>query len=101
MARYKNFDKQETLEKAMDIFWQKGYHATSVQDLIDGLCINRASMYDTYGDKHQLFLDTLIEYKSRNFNHWNSVDYKNIQPLSYIQDLLNYVVKDNLGNSPK
>lgn len=39
----------------MLLFWKKGYHATSMQDLVDYLGINRASIYDTYGNKWGLF----------------------------------------------
>jgi TetR/AcrR family transcriptional repressor of nem operon len=101
MARTKNFDEQQILKKAMDIFWQKGYHATSVQDLVDGLCINRASMYDTYGDKHQLFLNTLKEYKEKNATYWNSIDYDNIKPLQYIQHLFNNIVLEDIDSQFK
>lgn len=62
MARPKNFNEQEVLEKAVSLFWCRGYEATSVQDLVTGLGINRFSLYDTFGDKHQLFLRALGEY---------------------------------------
>ncbi len=54
-GRPKEFDKQEALAQAMDVFWTHGYDATSVQDLLDAMGINRGSMYDTFGDKHALF----------------------------------------------
>ena len=59
MPRTKNFDPAEVLEKAKNLFWEKGYYATSMQDLVDTLGINRASMYDTYGGKDQLFAKAL------------------------------------------
>lgn len=65
MARPKNFNEQEVLDKAVDIFWCRGYEATSVQDLVTGLGINRFSLYETFGDKHQLFLRALKEYGQR------------------------------------
>jgi TetR/AcrR family transcriptional repressor of nem operon len=39
----------------MNAFWCKGYEATSIQDLVEAMGINRFSLYDTFGDKHQLF----------------------------------------------
>ncbi|HVV55692.1 MAG TPA: TetR/AcrR family transcriptional regulator [Mucilaginibacter sp.] len=63
MARTKDFDEDEVLEKAMHLFWLNGYNATSMQDLVDGLGISRSSLYDTYGDKHTLFLRALENYK--------------------------------------
>jgi TetR/AcrR family transcriptional regulator, transcriptional repressor for nem operon len=64
MARPKNFDEQEVLTKAVDLFWCKGYNATSIQDVVENLCINRASLYDTYGDKHTLFIKALKHYQA-------------------------------------
>ena len=66
MARTKAFDKDEVLNKAMDLFWEKGFHATSIQDLVDHLGINRASMYDTFGGKDQLFMQSLQLYLQKN-----------------------------------
>ncbi|WP_295767569.1 TetR/AcrR family transcriptional regulator [uncultured Mucilaginibacter sp.] len=63
MARSKDFDENEVLCKAMQLFWQKGYNATSMQDLVDTLGISRSSLYDTYTDKHTLFLKTLESYQ--------------------------------------
>ena len=63
MARTKDFDESEVLEKAIKLFWQKGYNGTSMQDLVDGLGISRSSIYDTFGDKHQLYLKALCTYR--------------------------------------
>jgi TetR/AcrR family transcriptional repressor of nem operon len=62
MGRNKAFDPEERLEKARDLFWEKGYHATSMQDLVEAMQLNRASIYDTYGDKHALYLQCLANY---------------------------------------
>lgn len=63
MPRAKLFDKNEVLEKAMHLFWQKGYYATSVQDLVNHLGINRASLYDTFGGKKELFDKVFFLYR--------------------------------------
>ncbi len=65
MAREKAFDKQEVLCKALNLFWEKGYNATSMQDLIEGLGISRSSLYDTFTDKHNLYLQTLAAYREK------------------------------------
>lgn len=67
MPRAKTFDKDQVLQKAMELFWQKGYHATSMQDLVDHLGINRASLYDTFGGKKALFTQALELYQESNF----------------------------------
>lgn len=62
MARTKEFDPDSALRAAMDLFWRKGYEATSMQDLVDGLGIGRASIYATFGSKHELYLLALDRY---------------------------------------
>ena len=64
MARTKDFDENEVLTKAIQLFWHKGYNGTSMQDLVDGLGISRSSLYDTYTDKHTLFVKALESYQN-------------------------------------
>ena len=68
MPRVKLFDKNEVLNKAMELFWKKGYHATSIQDLVSFLGINRGSLYDTYGGKKELFDKAFQLYRTNNSN---------------------------------
>ena len=63
MARQKEFDRDEVLHKAMEVFWTRGYEGTSIQDLVKHMRINRQSIYDTFGDKHTLFLQSLDRYR--------------------------------------
>ena len=63
MARHKEFDQDEALHKAMEVFWSRGYEAASIQDLIMHMGINRQSLYDTFGDKHALYLQALDRYR--------------------------------------
>ena len=66
MARHKEFDPDKALEKAMHLFWLKGYEATSVQQLCDHMGIKKGSLYDTFGDKRTLFLAALNQYLKLN-----------------------------------
>ena len=63
MARPKEFDSDEALHKAMEVFWSRGYEAASIQDLVKHMGINRQSLYDTFGDKHALYLQALDRYR--------------------------------------
>ena len=63
MARHKEFDRDEALQKAMEVFWSRGYEAASIQDLVKHMGINRQSLYDTFGDKHALYLQALDRYR--------------------------------------
>lgn len=62
MARTKEFDPDLVLQRAMDLFWERGYEATSMADLVDHLGIGRASLYGTFGSKHDLYLAAMRRY---------------------------------------
>jgi TetR/AcrR family transcriptional regulator, transcriptional repressor for nem operon len=66
MPRNKDFDEDELLNKAVNLFWDKGYYATSAQDLVTGLGIARSSIYNTYTDKKTLFTKALQQYQAKN-----------------------------------
>jgi TetR/AcrR family transcriptional regulator, transcriptional repressor for nem operon len=73
MSRNKAFQEEDVLERAMQVFWKKGYNATSMEDLVTGMGINRASLYDTFGDKKQLFLKILTFYKNQSNQNIHTV----------------------------
>ncbi|WP_025719383.1 TetR/AcrR family transcriptional regulator [Paenibacillus sp. 1-18] len=62
MARSKEFEVNEVLDKAMKIFWEQGYEKTSMSELVEHMGIHRRSLYDTFGDKHSLFLQAMDRY---------------------------------------
>jgi TetR/AcrR family transcriptional repressor of nem operon len=62
MARPKAFDIDAALVRAMELFWQQGYAATSMEQLVAAMGISRQSLYDTFGDKHRLFLAAMDSY---------------------------------------
>ncbi len=57
------FDKEEVMRKVTELFWKKGYNGTSMQDLVDVTGLNRSSFYNTFGDKFQLFEESLKYYQ--------------------------------------
>jgi len=62
MPRYKEFSREDVLLKAMMVFQDKGYEATSIQDLVERMEINRFSLYETFRSKHDLFVEALQAY---------------------------------------
>ncbi|PJI39602.1 TetR/AcrR family transcriptional regulator [Ferrovibrio sp.] len=62
MARPKAFDIDAALVRAMELFWEQGYAATSMEQLVKTMGISRQSLYDTFGDKHRLFLAAMDSY---------------------------------------
>ena len=61
-ALEKNFDENEAVRDAMRVFWEKGYEATSLTDLLEGTGLSRGSLYNAFGGKQQLFEQALLEY---------------------------------------
>ncbi|MET9545543.1 TetR/AcrR family transcriptional regulator [Streptomyces sp. NPDC006627] len=64
MARPRQFDEQDAVVRATELFWRRGYHATSVRDLGDELKLTPSSLYRTFTDKHTLFLRALDHYRA-------------------------------------
>ncbi|MEU9859718.1 helix-turn-helix domain-containing protein [Streptomyces sp. NPDC047971] len=62
MARPRTFDEARALDAAMHLFWEKGYEATSTQDLCEATGLGRSSIYNTFVSKHALFLRSLARY---------------------------------------
>lgn len=65
MPAEKQFNPDEALAKAMSAFWHRGYAATSMQELVERMGVNRGSLYATFGDKHELFLAALRMFDER------------------------------------
>ncbi|OBZ16199.1 TetR family transcriptional regulator [Bacillus sp. FJAT-27264] len=62
MTRSKEYDENAVLHKAMQLFWEQGYEKTSMSDLVAHMRVHRRSLYDTFKDKHTLFLKALDHY---------------------------------------
>ncbi len=63
MARPREFEVQTVLDRAMKVFWAKGYESTSLDDLCEATGLGRSSLYAAFGDKHELYLTTLRHYE--------------------------------------
>jgi TetR/AcrR family transcriptional repressor of nem operon len=98
MARTKDFDENEVLTKAMQIFWHKGYNGTSMQDLVDGLGISRSSLYDTYKDKHTLYIKTLESYQCSASDKFRGIITTTPSAKETIKKILDWVGTDLLND---
>ncbi len=63
MARHKEFDSQQVLDQALQVFWSKGYEASSLADLLHAMGLSKSSFYETFGSKHELYLAALDRYR--------------------------------------
>lgn len=96
MARTKVFDEEVVLNKAVNLFWEKGYNGTSAQDLVDELGISRSSLYDTYGDKFQLFKNALLQYRKQFAGAMIEMIDKSDDFGKTLNDIFQYVVTESL-----
>ncbi|RQZ14855.1 TetR/AcrR family transcriptional regulator [Burkholderia sp. Bp9031] len=64
MVRPREFDRDEALERALRVFWEKGYAGTSTDDLLGAMNIGRQSLYNAFGDKRKLYVEALERYQS-------------------------------------
>ena len=69
MPRAKEFDEEEVLDQALELFRTRGFKHTSFSDLVDELGVSRQSLYDTYGDKQTLYQTALRRYLDRALSH--------------------------------
>ncbi len=94
MARPKEFDRDEAVKRAMAVFWEQGYEATSTEDLLRAMGIGRQSMYDTFGDKHRLYLEALQRYNTNNSLEMMERLRAGASPLLAIEEVLLSVSKE-------
>ncbi len=97
MGRPKEFDPEQVLDVAMNLFWDKGYRATSMADVVRCAGIGRASLYNTFGDKHALFLVAVERYQ-RNV-HMDLIEMisDSGSPRAAIERAIEKVAEDALG----
>jgi TetR/AcrR family transcriptional repressor of nem operon len=72
-GRPQEFDRENALERAMDLFWTSGYEATGMQALTKHMGISRQSLYNTFGDKQSLLLQAIEFYDKRLFKKWREL----------------------------
>jgi TetR/AcrR family transcriptional repressor of nem operon len=93
IGRPTEFDRQEALEKSMDLFWRNGYAATSLAELIEEMGIGRQSLYNTFGDKHSLFIEAAKHYINSNGQHILNVLQADGSPVGNIRKMLEQVIE--------
>ena len=69
MARPREFDINEALSNAMSAFWSQGYEATSMTDLMEAMGLQKGSIYKAFGDKHNLYLQSLKHYLDKTLDY--------------------------------
>ena len=97
----KQFDPKEALEKAMQLFWAKGYAATGMAELQKEMGIGRKSLYDTFGNKRKLFIKALQHYSDTAVRQVFSELSKEGTPLENVRRFLQVHLKYNVSPESK
>ncbi len=92
MPRTTKFEYDKKLAVARELFWQKGYAATSLHDLVDALQLNRSSIYNTYGSKHTLFIECLRSYTQLKLAEYRHASQTSNSPLQAVENMIRSVV---------
>jgi len=98
MARPIGYDPQEVLTKAMNIFWTKGYEATSIQDIVNETGLKPGSLYNIYGNKDGLFKAVLEMYADNALKVALDILNKSDDATHNIENFLNEVVATSISN---
>ncbi|MBT2283354.1 TetR/AcrR family transcriptional regulator [Paenibacillus polymyxa] len=93
MARSKEFEVHEVLDKAIHLFWTQGYEKTSMQELVELMGIHRKSIYDTFGDKRSLFMRALERYEMQQSSYVRLLIEKDIPIKQLIREMLELTVR--------
>jgi Transcriptional regulator len=88
MPRVKSYNQNDVLEKAMNVFWENGYEATSVRQLEKEMGINQFSIYASFSDKRNLFIESMHQYRNFVKSH---VFHNLLKPDAGVADILKFL----------
>ncbi len=99
MPRVKLFNEQEALQKAMLLFWEKGYTATSLIDLTANMGISKGSFYDTFHGKRELFEKVFELYRMKMLERLKGLLNKETDVKQGMRNLLNFTLEEGLSDA--
>ncbi len=88
MPKVELFDKEVVLDRIMQLFWKKGYHDTSMQDIVEISGLGRSSIYNSFGSKREIFLAVLSRYQKEMKSHFQDKIASISNPLEAIESIL-------------
>lgn len=101
MARSRIYDEDLATERAMTLFWRKGYEPTSITDLTEAMGINKGSLYHSFGSKQNLFHTVFLKYNNDYRRETLNRMAQNPDPLAAIDDLFAEMVAQSLNDTEK
>ncbi|MEP4891066.1 MAG: TetR/AcrR family transcriptional regulator [Aliiglaciecola sp.] len=100
MANNTKFDRDQVIDKALQLYWRRGFHGTSMRILQDEIDMRPGSIYAAFGSKEGLFKQALIRYTQLGSEHLQQCRSKTTSPLSALKDFMLSRVTDTQMSSP-
>ncbi|KAA8603079.1 MULTISPECIES: TetR/AcrR family transcriptional regulator [Vibrio] len=100
MAKTAKFDRQDVVDKATNLYWEKGFHATSMRNLQDVIDMRPGSIYATFGSKEGLFKETLARYTELGILNLNRFRNETDSPIQALENFVRRVVVESKQSSP-
>lgn len=97
IGRPRQFLPEAALQNALDVFWRKGFEATSLQDLLDAMQLSRSSFYACFGSKQGIFTAAVQAYADACFANFSAVAHASPDPIAGVQAVLAAVVDTDGG----
>ncbi len=101
MARIREFEIEDAVKDALNLFWSKGYHASSVTDLADSTGLLRGSLYKAFESKHHILVEALKLYSADALSAIDRTLGSSESPLEGIKKVIQYVAKATTGEAGK
>ncbi|UJF17057.1 TetR/AcrR family transcriptional regulator [Vibrio sp. SS-MA-C1-2] len=100
MAKNIKFDRQAVVDKATDLFWKKGFHATSMRNLQDEIDMRPGSIYSAFGSKEELFKEALRNYTDMTLTQIESLRNEFDDPIAVLRTFVKAQVIDTQTDAP-
>lgn len=100
-GRPKTFDQEIAIEKATELFWIKGYKATSLEDLITVMKIKKGSFYNTFGSKRKLFVEIVKRYDNKSLTDFQKSLNTSDNPIKLIKSIFIKLASETSNKTTK
>ncbi|MDN3616278.1 TetR/AcrR family transcriptional regulator [Vibrio gallaecicus] len=100
MANIAKFDREEVIQKATNLYWEKGFHGTSMRNLQDVIDMRPGSIYASFGSKEGLFKEALAKYADMGLAHLAQCQQEAGSPLQALKLFVRHTIIDKSATAP-